>query len=121
MIEKYHVLLGFKDCHIKEALSLIEALQGERMRFSFHALQELGAESESVKIGQFLRDYSLAFNDCFEIAVDYGRIEKLGFRVNFAEKDVIFIINREKSIITLWTNEKKDNHISLNPANYCNV
>jgi hypothetical protein len=120
-VKKYHVSLGFRPCDIGEAKSLIEALKYRRVSFSVHALKELGAELEAVKIGQFIKDYSLDFNDVFEIALIAGRIEKLGFRVKMGDFDVILIINREKNIITLWTNENKDKHISLNPRKYCTV
>jgi hypothetical protein len=118
-MEKYHVLKGFKLCHVIQAEALIEALQARKMRFSFHALQELSAEAEAVKIGQFLLNYRLNFSDVFEIAENNGKIEKIGFRVKFAEKDIIFILSSEKSIITLWTNSKFDCHKTLNLSLYC--
>jgi hypothetical protein len=117
-MNKYHVKLGFRPCDIGEAKALIASLKYRRVSFSVHALQELGAESEAVNIGRFIKDYFLDFNDVFEIAVFEGKIEKIGFRANFGEKDVIFIINREKKVVTLWTNDLKDNHTSLNPKNY---
>ena len=120
-MQKYHVLIGFKDIHVKEAKDLILRLQARKRGFSFHALQELSKEIEAVKIGRVLKDYSLDFKDCFEIAVLNGRIEKLGFRVKNGYFDVIFILSSANNIITLWVNEGKDNHISLNPAKYCNV
>jgi len=118
MIEKYHKEIGFKACHVKEALLLIEALQGQRLSFSKHSLYELSRETNCVEIGQFLRDYRLNFDDCFEIALFKGIIQKLGFRVNFNEKDVIFIISRENTIVTLWTNNKDDKHYTLRKENY---
>jgi hypothetical protein len=120
-MQKYHVSIGFKDCHVKEALLLIEALKYRRLSFSFHALQELGKEREAVQIGVFLKDYQLDFNGCFEIAIDKGRIDKLGFRVKFSENDIIFILSRDKRIITLWTNKKEDCHYTLDYTNYCTV
>lgn len=116
---KYHKQIGFKDCHVKEALRLIEVLQLKRIRFSSHSLTELSAEAEAVRIGQFVKDYKLSFDNVFEIAVDNGRIEKLGFRLNFNENDIIFILSREKSIITIWTNKKTDCHKTLKTGLYC--
>lgn len=120
-MEKYHVSIGFKDCHIKEAQALIDTLQEQKIRFSIHSLQELGQEREAVKIGRFLLDYDLNLNDVFELAYNAGKLEKLGFRANFGEIDVIFILSREKRVITLWTNKKEDKHFTLNTANYCKV
>ena len=119
-MEKYHVLKGFKPCHVIQAEALIEALQARKIRFTSHALQELSAESEAVKIGQFLLNYRLNFSDVFELALnEAGRLEKLGFRVKFAENDIIFILSSEKSLVTLWTNSKFDCHKTLNLSLYC--
>ena len=119
-MEKYHVLKGFKPCHVIQAQSLIEAMQARKIRFTCHALHELSAEAEAVKIGQFLLNYKLNFSDVFELAINTaGRLEKLGFRVKFAENDIIFILSSEKSIVTLWTNSKFDCHKTLNLSLYC--
>lgn len=120
-MEKYHVSIGFKDCHIKEAQALIDTLQEQKIRFSIHSLQELGQEREAVKIGRFLIDYDLNLNDVFELAYNDGKLEKIGFRVNFGENDIVFILSREKRIITLWTNKKEDCHYTLDVTKYCKV
>jgi hypothetical protein len=121
-MEKYHVLKGFKDFHVIQAEALIEAMQARRLSFTSHALQELSAEAEAVKIGQFLLNYRLNFSDVFELAInEAGRLEKLGFRVKFAENDIIFILSSEKSLVTLWTNSKFDCHKTLNLSLYCKV
>jgi hypothetical protein len=115
---KYHKEIGFLPCHIGECKVLLSDLKFRKIRFSFHALQSLKDEREDVKIGQFLRDYVLNFDDIFEIVVYDGIIQRMGFRVNFNEKDIVFIISRDKLIITLWTNEKSDLHYTLNKNNY---
>jgi hypothetical protein len=120
-MEKYHVSIGFRPCHVQQARGLIDTLQSRQIRFSTHALQELGFERDAVKIGQFLKDYTLNFNDVFELAFNAGKLEKMGFRVNFSENDIIFILSREKKIITLWTNKKDDCHYTLDITKYCNV
>jgi hypothetical protein len=120
-MEKYHVSIGFRPCHVQQARGLIDALQSQQIRFSIHALEELGREPVAVKIGQFLKDYALNFNDVFELALNAGKLEKMGFRVNFNENDVIFILSRDKKIITLWTNKKEDCHYTLDVTKYCNV
>lgn len=120
-MNKYHKEIGFLPCHVSDAKGLIADLKWRKIAFSSHALQELGQELEAVKIGRFLLDYDLKFEDIFELAYNAEKLEKLGFRVNLGEKDVIFILSREKRIITLWTNNKEDKHYTLNHANYCKV
>lgn len=120
-MQKYHKDIGFLPCHIADAKGLIADLKWRKLSFSGHSLQELGQEAEAVKIGQFLKDYDLNLEDVFELAYNDGKLEKIGFRVNLGENDVIFILSREKRIITLWTNNKEDKHYTLNHANYCKV
>lgn len=120
-IKKYHSSIGFLPCHVGEAKGLLSDLKYRRFSFSVHSLQELGQEREAVLIGRFIKDYQLNFDDVFEIAIYNGRIEKIGFRLNFGENDVIFILSREKEVITLWTNSAKDNHKTLNTNLYCHV
>lgn len=120
-MEKYHKEIGFLPCHVKEAQTLIEALQGKRIAFSSHSLKELNKEKDNVKIGQFLVNYCLNWNDVFELAFNAGKLEKIGFRANFNEKDIVFILSRDKMIITLWTNNKNDGHFTLNKNNYVYV
>jgi len=118
-MEKYHVLKGFKPSHVIQAEALIEALQARKLSFTSHALRELANEAEAVKIGQHLKDYRLNFSDVFELAFYAGKLEKIGFRVKFAENDIIFILSSEKSLVTLWTNSKFDCHKTLNLSLYC--
>lgn len=121
-MQKYHKDIGFLPCHVQEALSLIEALQNRDLIFSFHALQELSKEREAVFIGRCIKDYRLVFSDVFELVFNAGRLEKIGFRIAFSEnKDIIFMLSRQKIIITLWTNSKKDIHKTLKTSLYCKV
>jgi hypothetical protein len=119
IMQKFHKDIVFFPCHIAEVKELILSLKHRKLRFSCHALQELAKESEAVIIGQFLKDYTLNFDDVFELAIDRGFIQKIGFRVNFGENDVVFVINRDKMVITLWLNDKKDTHKTLNVSLYC--
>jgi len=120
-MQKYHRQIGFLPCHEAEAKGLIASLKWRKISFSRHSLQSLKDELEAVKIGRFLLNYDLNFNDVFELAILDGKLEKMGFRVNFSDFDVIFILSREKQVITLWTNKKEDKHFSLNSLKYCKV
>lgn len=120
-MEKYHVSIGFPPLLKSKALNLIDALQGEKIRFSFHSLEELLKENDAVRIGIFLKNYRLDFNNVFEMVENNGLIEKLGFRVNFGKNDIIFILSNDKTILTAWLNSQFDNHNTLKKELYCNV
>ena len=115
---KYHKEIGFKENDVILAKALILVLNRQKIIFSRHSLGELIQEKNCVEIGQFLKDYVFNFNDIFEIVVNNGIIEKIGFRVNFNEKDVIFMLSNNKTVITCWTCYKIDKHYTLNKNNY---
>ena len=120
-MQKYHKDIGFLPCHVADAKGLINDLKWRKISFSRHSLKSLSDELEAVKIGRFLIDYDLNLNDVFELAYNAGKLEKIGFRVNFGENDIVFILSREKRIITLWTNKKEDCHYTLDVTKYCKV
>lgn len=115
---KYHKEIGFKAEDKEKALVLIDKLQGFNYSFSRHCLGELRQEAEAEGIGKAILAYSLNFDNVFELALDNGKIEKIGFRIPFKDKDIIFILSRNKTIITAWTNKAEDLHYTLNKNNY---
>jgi hypothetical protein len=121
MIIKYNKDFGFNNTDILKAQNLIEALKNRPFTFSKHCLFELLKESEAEKIGQALKNYQLKWDDVFELQIDNGQIIKIGFRIAFNTKDIIFIISKEKSIVTAWLNNKNDLHFTLNPAHYARI
>ena len=120
-MKKYHKQIGFEAGHVKQAEALLLALQDVRLSFTSHALTELLRERQAEAIGKALKEYSLNFQDVFELAFDGEKLEKLGFRVKFNENDIIFILSREKRVVTCWTNNKKDLHYTLDYTKYCTV
>lgn len=118
---KYHKSIGFKDSDVIQCKALLDRLNQRQVKFSCHALQELSQEKEAVTIGQKIKDYTLSFSDVFEIAIDNDRIEKIGFRIGFNEKDIVFILSRDKLLITSWLNGRNDKHFTLNKSFYAIV
>jgi hypothetical protein len=118
-MKKYHKDIGFLPCHVTQAKALIYIIKGWKMGCSRHALNELTKERNAEEIGAFLLNYTLDFNDVFEMAICGELVQKIGFRVNLGEKDVVFVVSREKILITVWTNNKNDSHYTLNTSNYC--
>ena len=65
-------------------------------------------------------DLKLAGDDIFEFYTDdRGNIEKLCFRIEFSKVyDIILVISSQKEIITIYINEKNDNHETLKRGLY---
>jgi hypothetical protein len=118
---KYHKSIGFKDSDVIQCKVLLDRLNQRPVKFSSHALTELSQEAEAVTIGQRIKDYTLSFNDVFELAIDSDRIEKIGFRIPFNDKDIVFILSKDKLLITSWLNKKEDIHFTLNKSFYAIV
>jgi hypothetical protein len=118
---KYHKEIGFKDSDIILAKNLINLMNSQKIKYSYHAIEKAKKESNFVEIGQFLNSYCLNFNDVFEIVTENNSIKKLGFRVNLKENDLVFILSAEKIVITLWINQREDIHVTLKKELYCLV
>ena len=114
---KYHKVLGIPENVKIKAKDFTRQLSAFKMGFSSHALEALQDESEKEAIREAIFNYRASYADVFEV-VEYGHIEKLGFRIPFNDRDIIFIVNSWGKIVTIWTNSKNDLHNTLNAANY---
>jgi len=118
---KYHKDLGFKTQDAQAARQLCERMRPWPYVFAKHALGELLQERDAVNIGRTIRDYKLNFADVFELVTDGGRIQKLGFRIPYTERDIVFMLSIEKMIITCWTNARSDGHATLDVRQYATI
>jgi hypothetical protein len=114
---KYNKILGIPADTKAKAKEFLSRLAGFRLSLSSHAEEALRDERDIDGIKQNLYDYHPAYQDVFEI-VEYGQIEKIGFRIPFNIRDIVFVINSWGKIVTIWTNDKEDNHSTLNKNLY---
>ena len=118
---RYH-----KDVYIPEAdKSRLEALTIElnalKWRFTPHCIDNLTVRTiRQEDILLFIKDLKLQAVDIFEYYInEYNRIIKICYRIPYTQNmDIILIISDEKNIITVYMNEKEDNHITLNKNLY---
>jgi hypothetical protein len=57
----------------------------------------------------------------FEVAVDGGRVVKMGFRLRYDHRDLCLVVAVESlpwRVVTVWTNEVGDDHASLDTSRY---
>ena len=68
----------------------------------------------------FIRALKLKESDIFEYYTDdHGRIIKAGYRFTYSDGvDVIIIVSYKKELITIYTNAKDDDHITLDASLY---
>lgn len=65
---------------------------------------------------QFIRDYQAKIDDCFEFYYDETKKEIIEcvYRVSYDKRqDVILCVSKDKSLITVYLNDKEDNHCTL--------
>ena len=121
MLKKYHKELYFNSEDLKEISLLISNMNQSKIIFSNHVIQEIHAEYNALEIAKFLKCVILSFDNLFEYQKEDG-IVKLGFRYQLNNmEDIVFILSRNKVIVTCWINKKSDKHFTLNPSNYITV
>jgi len=114
---KYHKSIGIPENIKAKAKDFIRQLSSYKMPLSNHAFEALQEEGQQESIRQALEGYRPSYSEVFEI-VEYGHIEKIGFRIPFNNRDIVFIVNSCGKIVTIWTNDRNDNHVTLNAKNY---
>ncbi len=101
-----------------QVLSIINKFQYHPLAFTTHAKEQLREELNPVELAKALYHYSFDYNDIFEVNQEGREVEKIGFRIPFDNRDIAFIITKEKSIVTIWTNNKGDKHATLDKQVY---
>ena len=120
-MNRYH-----KDVYIPEVdMTSLEvsthALNVLKWRFTPHCIDNLTVRTiRQEDILLFIKDLKLQAVDIFEYYKnEYNRIIKICYRISYTQNmDIILIISDEKKIITVYMNEKEDNHLTLNKMLY---
>jgi hypothetical protein len=118
---KYHSSIGIPAQIKYNVQCLVEQLRQVDFKYSYHAINSMQDESDFNDIKQAICDYMPLFKDVFEIYSEGNTIEKIGFRIPFNNRDIVFIVSNRGYIITLWTNDVRDNHSTLNKQLYATV
>lgn len=118
-MKRYHEKIYFPD---KEKLSsFCSRLNGQNWKFSYHAISQLKNRLNNLEaVLLYIKDVVLCPADIFEY---YKReddfIEKACFRLSYLQYDVILVISDNKTIITVYINQKGDSHFTLKKELYC--
>jgi hypothetical protein len=102
--------------------NLIQSLNIKKFKFSVHSIDRIIEKSNIESIGLYLKDLKLEYSTMFEYYKIDNILEKLVFRLNFdVNKDLILVLNKDKFIVTIYFNNKSDNHKTLNKENYITI
>lgn len=118
-MQRYHKDLYFP--HKQEVTFLCLRLNKLSWGYTNHSFERIKERGNIEAIGYCLRDCRLNEGQIFEYYIGYeGKIEKAVFRIEFDRtKDLIIVLNKDKVIITVYLNNKIDNHSTLDPKKYC--
>jgi hypothetical protein len=118
-MQRYHKDLYFPESDKVLLLKAINRLNFLRFKTSEHSFDRFNERLELSQIGDIFKQLSFNYSDLFEYYKEGQEIIKLCFRISLnSQKDIIFILNSEKLIVTVYLNNKGDNHFTLNPKNY---
>lgn len=98
-----------------------DSINGKNWQYSKHALDNLkyrAVDSKGILI--YIKDLTLDYKAIFEYYTDsIGKVEKSCYRVNYSENlDIILVVDKNKTIITIYINSIDDYHFTLDRSIY---
>ena len=120
-MNRYHKKIGFNIRHEKDLKSLNDSLNSKDWKYTQHCLNNLHIRfGDKQKILLFIKNLKLNENDIFEYYAINDKIQKVCYRLKYSNiSDLIIVIGEFKQIITIYLNEKADNHYTLKEYLYC--
>ena len=116
-MERYHKKIFFPISNDKKLNDAVISLNNKKISLSKHAIEKLKnriPESEYSNISHFFSNMQLKIDDIIEYYVENNIICKLVFRMKYNQyKDIILIMNLNKTLITLYLNNSTDEHETL--------
>lgn len=87
--------------------------------YTSHSIDNIKDRYYNVKeILTFINSLRLKEKDIFEVYADNDNIIKLCYRIEYDTCDIILVLSKDKTIITIYTNDFEDLHYSLNKSIY---
>ena len=127
MEKRYHKKIYFPKEHTKILNDLVEHINSQNLRYSKHCIDRLYEKEFNEKkvnnVLNFIKNLAFEYSNIFEYYADgyigKEKIRKICFRVPYTEySDIIVVISKECTLITIYANDKSDNHITLKTELY---
>lgn len=123
-MKRYHQKICFPEQYDKELNSLTDGFNsGKKFKYTTHAYFNLKQRFDYMGILKYLA-YGIVFNkhDIFEYYTDDNMIVKICYKMGYdGTNDLIIVLDRHKTIITVYLNSKGDNHSTLKNELYSTV
>jgi hypothetical protein len=121
---RYHREIFFPESFEQAMGELLKQIKGLNWHFGFHALKKILGIRDRQKNREILHkifNYKIRIDDVFEVYyfLDKTTVAKFGVRIPLNEReDLIFFVDNMKTVITLYTNLKEENHKQLDKSPY---
>jgi len=121
-MNRYHKKVGFPEADKEKLKALNTYLNGQKWSFSEHCLENVEYRAIDLEnLLKYISGLTLASADIFEYYSLDGEFVKICYRVKYEIYDFILVLTPFKKIVTIYINEKDDNHITLDKTIYTKV
>ena len=120
-MKRYHKKVYLPSDSRKKLQGFTDKLNSMNWRYTRHTLDNLKYRAINLQeILNFVKGLKLEAKNIFEFyASDTGNIIKACYRVEFSQGvDIILVVGYNKEIITIYSNIKEDEHITLKKEIY---
>lgn len=119
-MNRYHIKIGFEPVYINKLKEYIKRYNSISWQYTSHCLDNLKYRVIDIKaLLLYIKDLKLEYNNIFEFYADNGDIVKICFRVKYNQyNDLILVLNKNKTIITIYINSSDDLHYTLKKELY---
>ena len=120
-MNRYHKAVYIPEADKKTFEAFTDVLNGKKWQYSGHCTDNLKLRYIGLtEVLIFIKGVRLEAGQIFEYYKDEaGSIKKACYRIKYtANIDIILILSDEKNIVTIYTNEADDDHITLNKNLY---
>jgi len=117
---RYHKKIKFE--HKTELKKLVKKLNNRNFSFSKHCIEKMKNRIDNDQLEKtlyMLKDLKVNYEDIFEYYHNGKNIFKIAcrFQYNYIQ-DIILLISNNKKLITVYFNNKSDNHKTLKAELY---
>ena len=119
-MSRYHKKVYMPDNVKGNLKGFNDGLNFLRWQYTSHCIDNLRHRSYDIRgILEFISKLKLNYDDIFELYTDdKDNITKACYRIKYDIVDLILVITADKKIITIYTNIKDDDHITLDKNIY---
>ena len=121
-MNRYHYKVYFPPEAEAKLEAFTEEINVQEFRLTGHSFKNIelrGGWTAQQELIEDMKSLELESESVFEYYTSSGRIIKACYRVEWSEaKDIILVVGRGKTIVTMYFNSANDKHSTLNKSNY---